>query len=213
MLRLTLVERGTPVVLEDKELIKRSKKGDIDAFEELVCRYERKVYTVAYRLINNHEDANDLAQETFIKAFKAINSFREEAAFSTWIYRITINVCKDELRKRQRQQTTSIDEEVWLEEGSIAQQVVDEHDTGPEERYIQKETREYLIKLIAQLSPDFRMAVILRDIQGLSYEEIAEALECSLGTVKSRINRARKALKDKILADRELSSVQFRQIK
>lgn len=185
------------LALEEKELISLSQKGDIDAFEELVARYERKVYTIAYRYMGNPEDASDLAQETFLKVFKSIDKFRGESSFSTWIYRITANICKDELRKIKRKPQTSLDQEVWLDEGSVVRQAVDEKPT-PDEAFEQKELRNYLQDLIAKLSPEYRMVVVLRDINGYSYDEIAKITDTSLGTVKSRLNRARKALSEQI---------------
>ena len=179
------------LALDEKELIERSQKGDIDAFEELVARYERKVYTIAYRYMGNPEDASDLAQETFLKVFKSIDKFRGESSFSTWIYRITANICKDELRKIKRKPQTSLDQEIWLDEGSVIRQVVDEKPT-PDEVFEQKELWNYLQDLIANLSPEYRMVIVLQDINGYSYEEIAQITETSLGTVKSRLNRARR---------------------
>ncbi|NLT96446.1 MAG: sigma-70 family RNA polymerase sigma factor [Clostridia bacterium] len=184
-------------MLLEEELITRSQNGDIDAFEELVARYERKVYAIAYRFMGNPEDASDLAQEAFLKAFQSINGFRQEASFSTWICRIVSNVCRDQLRKAKRQSHNSLDEDVWLEEGSVKKQLQDAKPT-PDELYERKELNEYLQGLINNLSPEYKMVVVLRDIQGYSYEEIAQILDCSLGTVKSRLNRARKALRDQI---------------
>ncbi|MFY9175580.1 MAG: sigma-70 family RNA polymerase sigma factor [Peptococcia bacterium] len=189
-------------MLNDEELVLKSKNGDIDAFEELVCRYERKIYTIAYRLIGNRDDANDLAQEAFLKAFQGIKNFRGEASFQTWLCRITTNVCRDEIRRRSRKPVDRLDENIVLEEGEVAKQVATQ-DPGPAELYEQKELSEQIQQLIDTLAPDFRMALVLRDIEGYSYEEISQYMECSLGTVKSRINRARNYLKEKLLTERE----------
>jgi RNA polymerase sigma-70 factor (ECF subfamily) len=187
----------------------KSKDGDIDAFEELVCRYERKIYTLTYRLMGNREDADDFAQEAFLKAFQAIKSFRGESSFLTWLCRIASNVCRDELRKRYRVKTESLDEKIVLDDGEITKQFVSP-EAGPAEEYERKELQEMMQEYINKLSPDFRMALVLRDINGYSYEEIAEQLECSLGTVKSRISRARNYLKEQILRDREQNKIQER---
>ncbi|MFZ5945407.1 MAG: RNA polymerase sigma factor [Bacillota bacterium] len=187
-------------MLLEEDLIARSQNGDLNAFEELVAKYERKVYAIAYRFMGNPEDASDLSQEAFLKAFQSIKGFRQEASFSTWICRIVSNVCRDELRKLKRTSKTSLDEEIWLEEGTVAKQLKDESPT-PEQIFESNELKEYLQGLINNLTPEYRMVVVLRDIKGYSYEEIAEILDCSLGTVKSRLNRARKALKDKINLD------------
>ncbi|MDX9872777.1 MAG: sigma-70 family RNA polymerase sigma factor [Clostridia bacterium] len=193
----------------DEELVMKSKDGDIDAFEELVCRYERKIYTLTYRLMGNREDADDFAQEAFLKAFQAIKSFRGESSFLTWLCRIASNVCRDELRKRYRVKTESLDEKIVLDDGEITKQFVSP-EAGPAEEYERKELQEMMQEYINKLSPDFRMALVLRDINGYSYEEIAEQLECSLGTVKSRISRARNYLKEQILRDREQNKIQER---
>lgn len=191
---------GRQFMLVEENLITRSQNGDIDAFEELVAKYERKVYTIAYRFMGNPEDASDLAQEAFFKAFQSIKSFRQEASFSTWVSRIVSNVCRDQLRKSKKINQSSLDEEVWLEDGSVKKQLKDNRPT-PDELYEQNELKGYLQGLIDNLNPDYKIVVILRDIQGHSYEEIAEILDCSLGTVKSRLNRARKALRDQISID------------
>lgn len=188
-------------MLLEEDLITRSQNGDIDAFEELVAKYERKVYAVAYRFMGNQEDASDLTQEAFLKAYQSLKSFRQEASFSTWICRIVSNVCRDQLRKTKKNGHSSLDEDVWLEDGSVKKQLRDERPT-PDEFYERKELKEYLQGLINNLNPDYKMVVVLRDIQGYSYEEIAEILDCSLGTVKSRLNRARKALREQINLDR-----------
>lgn len=192
---------GRQFMLLEEDLITRSQNGDIDAFEELVAKYERKVYAIAYRFMGNPEDASDLTQEAFLKAYQSIKSFRQEASFSTWICRIVSNVCRDQLRKNKRQSQNSLDEDVWLEEGTVQKQLKDQRPT-PDEVYESKELKEYLQGLINNLNPEYKMVVILRDIQGYSYEEIAQILDCSLGTVKSRLNRARKALRDQINLDR-----------
>lgn len=195
--------------MDERELVRRSQEGDLDAFEELVSRHERKIYTTAYRLIGNHEDANDLAQEAFLRAFQAIKNFRGESSFLTWASRIVTNLCRDELRKRYRTPVESLDERITLDEGEVAKQVPST-DLQPDQAYEIKELQEKLQNLINTLSPEFRLALVLRDLQGYSYEEIAGQLDCSLGTVKSRINRARNYLKDKLLAEREQNKINER---
>lgn len=185
-------------MLLEEELIQRSQDGDIDAFEELVARNETKVYAIAYRFMGNADDASDLAQDAFLKAFKSIKSFRKEASFSTWMAKIVSNVCRDELRKIKRRPTSYLDEEVFLEEGTVSKQIKDTNPT-PEQIIEKKEMSLFLQNLLSQMNPEYRMVIILRDIQGYSYGEIAEITETSIGTVKSRINRARKALKEKII--------------
>ena len=187
----------------DEQLVKTCQNGHWEAFESLVARYERKIYNLAFRLSGNAEDANDLAQETFVRLYRSIHTFRGQSAFSTWLYRIATNVCLDELRRRQRHPTISLDAPMETEEGQMEREVVDLTQL-PEFVYESKELRQVIQGLVAELSEDHRTVLVLRDFENLSYEEIAEILGCQLGTVKSRLNRARAALKDKILLQREL---------
>lgn len=187
---------------DDAQLILLSQQGDVQAFEELVIKYEKKVYTIAYKYMGNHEDASDLAQEAFIKAYQAIGGFRQDAAFSTWIGRIVANKCLDELRKRKRYPVDSLDDEVATEEGSV-QRELPATDATPEERLEQQETAAYLQGLIDNLKPEYKAVVILREMEGYSYEEISRELDCSLGTIKSRLSRARRYLKEQIIKGRK----------
>ncbi len=181
-----------------EELVRRSQQGDIAAFEELISQHQQKTYNIAYRLMGNHHDAGDLAQEALIKVYKSIGSFRYDSSFSTWVYHIVTNVCRDELRKRSRHQVSYLDEPVSLYDGEVHKEVAD--DTfNPEDAYERKESAEYIQGLINTLNPEYRMVIILREMLGLSYEEIAQELDITLGTVKSRLNRARKYLKERIV--------------
>lgn len=189
----------------DEDLVRRSKNNDLQAFEELICRYERKIYNIAYRMMGNYEDANDIAQEAFLRAFRALDGFRGDASFSTWLCRIVTNLCRDELRKRYRFSVESLDEEICLSEGEVKKQIPSSN-PGPEEIYERQELQQGLQDLLMTLSPEFRLAIVLRDIQGLTYQEIAEQMECSMGTVKSRISRGRNYLKEKLLAQQEQNS-------
>ena len=189
--------KGAPE-LQESELINKAKNGDIAAFEELMRLHEKKVYTIAYKYMGNYEDAGDITQETFIKAYQVINTFREEASFGTWVSRIAANKALDELRKRKRFQTTSLEEEIELEAGSISKEIATE-DATPEEQYLQQETGAYLQSLLDEMREEYKVVIIMREVEGRTYEEIAEALACSLGTVKSRLSRARNYLKEKIM--------------
>jgi len=193
---------GNLMLIRDEDLIKRSRQGDIEAFEQLISKYQQKVYNIAYRLMGNPHDANDLAQEALIKVFKSIKNFRGDASFGTWVYHIIINVCRDELRKRSRYHVSSLDEPFNGEDGPINKEVAD-LSASPERIYEQKESGEYLQGLINSLNPEYRMVVIMRETLGYSYEEIATELDINLGTVKSRLNRARKYLRDRIMKDME----------
>jgi len=188
------------VNISDEALIEKIKQGNIDAFEQLISNYETKVYTIAYRYFGNYNDASDMAQEALIRVYRSINSFRGESSFSTWLYRVVTNVCKDELRRRARHTTVSMDE--MIENGRAP--AVETKCRPIEEMILRKELQDEVQEVLNSLAEDYRTIVIMRDIQGYSYEEISFFLECSLGTVKSRLNRARNALKEKLLERRDL---------
>lgn len=185
------------MVAPEQETIERSCAGDTSAFEELVSRYEQKVYAIAYRFAGNHADAADLAQETFIKVYKALCNFRGESAFLTWVNKITANVCLDFLRKRQKVKFISFDEMSPHQLSSISNRKSEE----PLEMIEGMEIQEQVQRLIGALPEEYRLILIMREIQGFSYEEIAETLKCSLGTVKSRLSRARAMLRERYLVE------------
>lgn len=187
----------------EAELIQASRQGNLEAFEQLILLHEKRVYTIAYKYMGNHEDASDMAQEALIKAYQSIRSFRGDAAFGTWLGKITANCCLDELRKRKKMQVSSLDDTLDLEEGSVKKEIEAPMIT-PEEHAVQQETVQYMQQLIDEMKEEYRLVIILRELEGYSYEEIAQLLSCSLGTVKSRISRARSYLKDRILADKKL---------
>lgn len=182
--------------LEEQALLARAQAGDVQAFERLVAAYERKVYNLAYRLTGNHDDASDVAQEALIKVYTSLGDFRGDSSFSTWLYRVVSNACLDELRRRKRQRATSLDEPLATDDGALARQLAASGD-GPEEALARKELRATVQLAIQNLDEEHRVVIILRDIQGHSYQEIADYLGLSLGTVKSRLNRARAALQKK----------------
>jgi len=194
----------------DDILVQQSKSGNIDAFDELIKRYESKIYTVAYRFTGNHADANDLAQETFIRVYQSLPSFRGDSSFATWLYRIASNVCRDELRRQQRRKKISLDEMISQPGGNLS---LADDGVSPEESLEKSELQRAVHRCLNSLSDEQRLILIMREIQELSYDEIAAALDCSLGTVKSRLNRSRQALKQKVMVDRELSTLISRQAK
>jgi len=196
--------RGYCILSQDEKLlISKSKAGDIAAFEELIEAYQKKIFNFAYRMIGNYDDAADLAQEALIRIFKSIGGFKEQSSFSTWIYRITTNVCLDEIRKRKNKKEYSLDEEVQVDDGQLKRQVMSE-DPGPDDIVEREELRSIVINAIDKLPKEQRIVITLRDIQGLSYDEIAQVLDCPDGTVKSRISRARQALKKVLSSKLEL---------
>lgn len=193
----------------EKELVKKAKKGSMEAFEQLVIEHQTIVYNIIYRIMNNPEDTYDLSQETFIKAYSNINQFNEESKFSTWLYRIATNASLDELRRRKGKETFSINQEIKGEDSQIVPQYIDDN-KDIEKEVLEKEQAEIIEHALQELSKNHRVALVLRDIQGLSYDEISDVLEISLGTVKSRISRARRDMKKVIMQDKEPYASYFR---
>ena len=166
--------------------------GNINDFEQLVTAYEKNVYNLALRMVGDPDDAADITQETFIKAYRALGSFRGDSKFSVWLYRIVSNVCLDFLRSRNRRPTVSLS--VEDDDGEDTQLDVADESQSPELLLDRKLTRESVRRGLDSLPPDYRQILLLREIQGFSYEEISKALHLEVGTVKSRIFRARKRL-------------------
>jgi len=169
--------------------IRKAKNGDMAAFEFLVTAHEKKIYNMAYRYTGNVQDAEDITQEVFLRVFRSLSGFKEESSFSTWIYRITSNVCIDYSRKKPGKTGNLISIDSTDEEGHEIQ--IRGEAFSPEEEYDKREIREAIADAILKLPDNHRQAIILRDINGLSYDEIAKILDISEGTVKSRIARAR----------------------
>lgn len=191
-------------MVSDQELVKRSIQGDGQAFDELVAKYQNKVYALAFRYMGNEDDAYDMSQEAFIKAYRSLRSFKGESSFSTWIYRIATNVCLDEIRRRKRRVVPlSLDEPLATLDGEEMEREIADITLSADYVYEQKELSQTIQLLLDEMKPEHKTAIVLRDIMELSYEEIAGVLNCSIGTVKSRINRARSIFQKKI-GDREL---------
>ena len=177
---------------QEAQIVRRVLQGDVNAFERLVTEYEKAVYAIAQRMTGNPEDAADMTQETFIKAYNSLQSFRGDSKFSVWLYRIASNVCLDFLRSRSRKPTVSLS--VEDDEGEEGQLDIADESQSPELLMERGLTRDAVRRGLDTLPPDYRQILLLREIQGLSYDEIASALEIEVGTVKSRIFRARKRL-------------------
>ena len=184
--------------MNEHELISRAGRGDAYAFEQLMAAHESKMYAVALRMCGNREDAQDCLQEAMIRVYRALSGFKGQSSFSTWVYRITMSSCLDELRRRKNRTATSLD--AMLENGFAPS---DESDT-PEQSSLRNEQRRVLEKAIAGLPEDMRAAIILRDIQGCSYDEIAQTLDTNVGTIKSRISRGREKLRAVLTEQPEL---------
>ena len=184
---------------QEAQIVRRVLEGDVNAFEDLVTEHEKGVYAIAQRMTGNAEDAADMTQETFIKAYNSLSSFRGDSKFSVWLYRIATNVCLDFLRSRSRKPTVSLS--VEDDDGEETQMDIADESQSPAQLLERGLTRDAVRRGLKALSAEYRQILLLREIQGLSYEEIAEALVLEVGTVKSRIFRARKRLCAFLLED------------
>ena len=162
---------------DEKKLIERASGGDPQAFNRLMELHERRMYAVALRMCANREDAQDCLQEAMLRVFRAIGSFKGQSSFSTWVYRVTMNTCLDELRKKKNKQNTSLDN--LLDQGYSPS----DGENVPEKEAIRNETRRQISGAIQELPEDMRAAVVLRDVHGLAYDEIADALNTNVGTI------------------------------
>jgi RNA polymerase sigma-70 factor (ECF subfamily) len=191
-------EETAPVeVHPDVLLVERAKAGDTAAFEQLVKQYDRQIFRTAQHITQNREDAEDITQDVFFKAFQKLDQFQGNSKFSTWLVRIAVNESLMRLRKRKTSRTVSMDQDVETDEGSIPRDFA-EWRPNPEQNYSQSELAEILRKTIAGLPPGFRTVFTLRDIENLSTEETAEALGLSVPAVKSRLLRARLQLRERL---------------
>lgn len=183
--------------IKDNELwlIEQSRKGNVDAFEELIKNHKKSAYNIALRMLRNVEDAEDISQEALIKVFKSIDKFNMQSTFKVWMYRIVVNACLDFKRKKVIN-SFSIDEAKNGDGNSQMYTEIKDDTNNPDILIEQKFNQKIVSDSVNKLEDDFKTVIILRDIQGFSYNEIAEILSCNLGTVKSRINRARIKLKE-----------------
>lgn len=184
---------------EELEIVRAVQNGDSDAFEKLLLENQTKVYNLALRMVGNADDAFDMTQEAFIKAFSSISGFRGDSRFSVWLYRLTTNICLDFLRREKRRPHSSL---TYTEDSGDREFEIPDERFSPQEEAEKKELREAVRRGLALMPADYRAILLLREIDGLSYEEIGDALSLEAGTVKSRIFRARKKLCDILSADR-----------
>lgn len=185
-----------PGEVPDYDLVKRCQAGDTRAFDVLVSRYRGKVYAMTYHMIQNESEAWDLAQEAFIKAWRALPNFKLDSAFYTWLYRITHNVTYDWLRKKKIQGDGEFDDSRTEHRVAAGAEAVPRGDAAPDVAMRNAELGQRIHEAIAKLSPDHQQVILLREVEGLAYEEIAETIPCSLGTVMSRLFYARKKLQE-----------------
>ena len=188
--------------MTEQELINRAKNGDHSAFEQLLIQNQDRVFSLALRMVNNREDAADLAQEAFLKAWQGLPSFQGESAFSTWVYRLTTNVCIDFIRKQKRRQ--EIEPVASLDDQEVSWAQPADHSQDPQHRLEREELSRAVARGLDRLPDHQRQVLVMRELSGLSYQEIAEQLSLDLGTVKSRIARARLALRKILLAEGNL---------
>ncbi len=184
-------------VSDELALVHAAKAGDLGAFEQLVKRYDRNVFRIAQHITQNREDAEDVVQDAFLKAYQNLQNFQENSKFYTWLVRIAVNEALMRLRKRRTGQMVSLDEDIKTDEDAIPREVAD-WSPNPEQLYNQSELREILQRTIQGLPASFRTVFVLRDVEGLSTEETAEALSLSIPAVKSRLLRARLQLRDRL---------------
>src|ERR1043166_172600 len=183
------------VDVPELELVRRCQAGQSEAFDELVIRYRTRVFAMIYNMVHNEQDAWDLAQESFVKAWKSIKRSRPHSSFYPWIYRIVMNVTIDWLRKKQiKAGGAEFDDAVQMKDIDPASRTVPKADPLPHERMEHAEVRARIDRAIKQLSPEHRAVILMKEIEGMQYHEIAETLGCSIGTVMSRLFYARKKL-------------------
>jgi RNA polymerase sigma-70 factor (ECF subfamily) len=189
--------KGAEVPGEESLLVEAARGGDIAAFEALVRRYDRNVFRIAQHITQNREDAEDVVQDAFLKAYQNLGQFQGQSKFYTWLVRIAVNEALMRLRRRRPERMVSIDEDLKTGEDSMPREIAD-WSPNPEQQYTQAELKEILGKTIQGLPPSFRTVFVLRDVEGLSTEETAAALELSVPAVKSRLLRARLQLRERL---------------
>jgi RNA polymerase sigma-70 factor (ECF subfamily) len=194
---MNTIQKVNEPVSDELALVRAAKNGDIGAFEELVKRYDRNVFRIAQHITQNREDAEDVVQDAFLKAYGNLAQFQEQSKFYTWLVRIAVNEALMKLRRRRPERMVSLDEDVKTDEDSIPREVAD-WSPNPEQQYNQAELKQILSKTINGLPPGFRTVFVLRDVEGLSTEETAEALNLSIPAVKSRLLRARLQLRERL---------------
>jgi RNA polymerase sigma-70 factor (ECF subfamily) len=199
----------------EKALIERCRAGDLPAFDELVGVHQERVFNLCYWMLGNREDAADAAQEVFVRAYRSLGNFRGESAFGTWLHRIAVNASLDSLQRRKRLPLPYSDLDPQRDDADTEELTTRHAEPGeaqnshgdPAQLSAQRERLRLVREALAALPEHYRLALVLFDIEGYSYEEVAQSLQLPLGTVKSRINRARRALRERLQGVRELFEV------
>jgi RNA polymerase sigma-70 factor (ECF subfamily) len=182
----------------DQKLLERCRAGDEDAFDDLVRRHQQRAFNVAFQILRDREDATEVAQDAFVRIYRSVNNFRGECEFTTWLHQIVVNLARNKHRwwkRRGRQSGVSLDSPVEMRDGEAPMQIAASGDT-PDVETVKAEFVELLSRRMEELPCKLREVLVLRNVENLSYEEIATVLDCSIGTVKSRIARAREALRE-----------------
>jgi len=189
------------VALDDQKLIARCREGDQAAFRELVERYQRKVYGLAHGMLHNAADAMDVTQEVFIKVHQYLGNFKGSSSFYTWVYRIAINLCIDQLRKDAKSQTVDYDDALDHDYGEEAGELLPSTwDMNPGKALDRKELSQMIQSALQTLSPNHRAVLLMREVEGLSYTEMAEVVQCNKGTIMSRLFHARRRMQEALIA-------------
>lgn len=191
---MTTMAAVVPMMRTDEELVARSKTGDTESFNQLVKRWERPIYALAYRTLGREEDARDVTQETFLRAFRALSGFKGDAKFSSWLYRIALNLCRDWMRKERRAPLVSVPEGVEVEELAAERGPVE----SVEDLAARSEMGREVAKAMAYLPPEQRQAIILKEYHGLTFQEIADLMHCPLSTVKTRVYQGLSTLRKQL---------------
>jgi RNA polymerase sigma-70 factor (ECF subfamily) len=181
----------------DRELLERCRAGDETAFDDLVLRHQQRAFNVAFQLLRDHEDATEVAQDAFVRIYRSVGGFRGECEFTTWLHQIVVNLARNKHRwwkRRGREASVSLDSPVETADGEVPVQIAGNTD-APDVQAVKTEFVELVSRHMNELPRKFREVLVLRNVENLNYEQIAEALECSIGTVKSRLARAREALR------------------
>ncbi len=178
--------------MEEQILIKKCQADDAVAFEELLGNYETMIYNLTYRFFGNHHDASDVGQEALLRVYRKIKDFNGKSSFKTWLYRVVSNLCLDEIRKRKKRKDSSLEEAKESGYEPLA------GDVTPMENVLQKERFQLIQEILLLLTEEHRTILILKDIEGLDYNEISQVLNCNIGTVKSRLSRARESFRQKL---------------